>query len=40
MNPEAYWTTTWNQGTDIGELREWLNRLVGALLQSPEYQLS
>ncbi len=40
MNPEAYWTTTWNQGTDIGELREWLNRLFGALLQSPEYQLS
>ena len=40
MNPEAYWTTTWNEGTDIGELREWLNRLVGALLQSPEYQLS
>lgn len=40
MNPEAYWTDTWNQGTDIGELREWLNRLFGALLQSPEYQLS
>lgn len=40
MNPEQYWTDTWNQGTDIGELREWLNRLFGALLQSPEYQLS
>ena len=40
MDPETYWTTTWNQGTDIGELREWLNRLFGALLQSPEYQLS
>lgn len=40
MNPETYWTDTWNQGTDIGELREWLNRLFGALLQSPEYQLS
>ncbi len=40
MNPEAYWTTTWNQGTDIGELREWLNRLFGSILQSPEYQLS
>ncbi len=40
MNPEAYWTDTWNQGTDIGELREWLNRLFGSLLQSPEYQLS
>jgi uncharacterized protein (DUF1800 family) len=40
MNPEAYWTTTWNAGTEIGELREWLNRLFGTLLQSPEYQLS
>jgi hypothetical protein len=40
MNPEAYWTDSWNQGTDIGELREWLNRLFGALMQSPEYQLS
>jgi hypothetical protein len=40
MNPEQYWTDTWNQGTEIGELREWLNRLFGALLQSPEYQLS
>lgn len=40
MNPESYWTDTWNQGTDIGELREWLNRLFGALMQSPEYQLS
>ena len=40
LDPEAYWTTSWNQGTDIGELREWLNRLFGALLQSPEYQLS
>jgi hypothetical protein len=40
MTPETYWTTTWNQGTDIGELREWLNRLFGTLLQSPEYQLS
>lgn len=40
MDPENYWTNTWNQGTDIGELREWLNRLFGALMQSPEYQLS
>jgi uncharacterized protein (DUF1800 family) len=40
MNPEAYWTDSWNQGTDIGELREWLNRLFGTLMQSPEYQLS
>lgn len=40
MDPENYWTNTWNQGTDIGELREWLNRLFAALMQSPEYQLS
>jgi uncharacterized protein (DUF1800 family) len=40
MDPKGYWTTTWNQGTELSELREWLNRLFNALLQSPEYQLA
>ncbi|SKC59870.1 DUF1800 domain-containing protein [Ohtaekwangia koreensis] len=40
MDPKGYWTTTWNQGTELAELRDWLNRLFNALLQSPEYQLA
>lgn len=40
MDPKGYWTTTWNQGTELSELREWLNRLFNTLLQSPEYQLA
>ncbi|HEY9048804.1 MAG TPA: DUF1800 family protein [Ohtaekwangia sp.] len=40
INPEAYWANTWNQGTDLEELRLWLNRLLNAILQSPEYQLA
>ncbi|WP_333818753.1 DUF1800 domain-containing protein [Ohtaekwangia sp.] len=39
-DPEGYWTTTWNAGTDLEELRLWLNRLLNTILQSPEYQLA
>lgn len=35
---EAYWTTRWNEGA--GDLREQLEFLFNAMLQSPEYQLS
>lgn len=35
---EAYWTTNWNNGT--GELRDQLEYLFNAMLQSPEYQLA
>jgi uncharacterized protein (DUF1800 family) len=38
--PETYWTETWTLGTDLGDLRLWLNLLFGAILQSPEYQLA
>jgi uncharacterized protein (DUF1800 family) len=37
---EAYWTTTWNQGTAIEDLEGWLDTLLEALMQSPEYQLA
>lgn len=34
---EAYWTTRWNEGA--GDLRDQLEYLFNAMLQSPEYQL-
>ena len=39
-DPEAYWTTRWNAGTEIGDLRAQLEFLFNAMLQSPEYQLA
>ncbi|MDH4090123.1 MAG: DUF1800 domain-containing protein [Cyclobacteriaceae bacterium] len=35
---EAYWTTRWNAGA--GDLRDQLEYLFNALMQSPEYQLA
>jgi uncharacterized protein (DUF1800 family) len=35
---EVYWTTRWNEGA--GDLRDQLEFLFNALLQSPEYQLA
>ena len=35
---EAYWTTRWNEGA--GDLRDQLEYLFNALMQSPEYQLA
>jgi len=35
---EAYWTTRWNEGA--GDLRDQLEFLFNALMQSPEYQLA
>lgn len=35
---EAYWTTRWNEGA--GDLREQLEFLFNAMLQTPEYQLA
>lgn len=35
---EAYWTTRWNEGA--GDLREQLEFLFNAILQTPEYQLA
>ena len=35
---EAYWTTRWNEGS--GDLRDQLEFLFNAMLQSPEYQLA
>jgi uncharacterized protein (DUF1800 family) len=35
---EAYWTTRWNEGA--GDLRDQLEYLFNAVLQSPEYQLA
>jgi uncharacterized protein (DUF1800 family) len=35
---EDYWTTRWNEGA--GDLREQLEFLFNAMLQTPEYQLS
>ncbi|MFZ6014281.1 MAG: hypothetical protein ACOYXT_28325 [Bacteroidota bacterium] len=35
---EAYWTTRWNQGAL--DLRDQLEFLFNAMLQSPEYQLA
>jgi uncharacterized protein (DUF1800 family) len=35
----AYWTTNWNDYTDLEELRGFLRQLFNAMLQSPEYQL-
>lgn len=35
---EAYWTTRWNEGAS--DLREQLEFLFNAMLQSPEYQLA
>jgi uncharacterized protein (DUF1800 family) len=35
---ETYWTTRWNE--NAGDLREQLEFLLNALLQSPEYQLA
>ena len=37
---EAYWTTTWNQGTALDDIHSWLDTLFEALMQSPEYQLA
>ena len=37
---EAYWNTTWNQGTAIEDIQGWLNTMFEALMQSPEYQLA
>jgi uncharacterized protein (DUF1800 family) len=34
---EAYWTTRWNEGA--GDLRDQLEYLFNAIMQSPEYQL-
>ncbi|MBL7858324.1 MAG: DUF1800 domain-containing protein [Cyclobacteriaceae bacterium] len=39
-DPEAYWTSRWNAGTEIGDLRAQLEFLFNAMLQSPEYQLA
>ncbi|MEJ1242373.1 DUF1800 family protein [Chryseolinea sp. T2] len=35
---EAYWTTRWNEGA--GDLRDQLEFLFNAMMQSPEYQLA
>lgn len=35
---EAYWTTRWNEGA--GDLRDQLEYLFNAMMQSPEYQLA
>lgn len=35
---EAYWTTRWNEGA--GDLRDQLEYLFNAIMQSPEYQLA
>lgn len=35
---EAYWTTRWNEGA--ADLRDQLEFLFNAMLQSPEYQLA
>lgn len=35
---EAYWTTRWNEG--VGDLRDQLEFLFNAMLQTPEYQLA
>jgi uncharacterized protein (DUF1800 family) len=35
---EAYWTTRWNEGA--GDLREQLEFVFNAMLQTPEYQLA
>lgn len=35
---EAYWTTRWNEGA--GDLRDQLEFLFNAIMQSPEYQLA
>jgi uncharacterized protein (DUF1800 family) len=42
MNPEAYWTNSWNGvvSTSQEDMRLWLNLLFNNVLQSPEFQLS
>ncbi len=38
-DPEAAWTQRWTSGVGISTVTEQLQRLLNALLQSPEYQL-
>jgi len=37
---EAYWNTMWTQGTNLDDIKAWLNTLFEAVMQSPEYQLA
>ncbi len=39
-DPEQYWTDRWNAGVDYDDLRNQLEVLFNAILQSPEYQLA
>ena len=39
MNPEAAWTTRWNNNSDRETVENQLKNLLNAMMQSPEYQL-